>query len=290
MERKKIIVSEDMKVVTKNEFIKGCGMEGASLKATKLLYIAIAQCRKTDKEFYEYSLTIPEFAAIMDIDPSNIYQEVDAITDELTRAFIRVSPKKEGKSFKKRTVFACCDYEDGEGLYFKINKDMTDLLLGITGDFSQPLLNDFMKMKSVYSIKVWHLLQMKMKSQKPAFMIEGKEPEYYVSVEELRKVTGTENKLKQIGELKKRVLDKACREIEECAGIRMEYKNKKHGKQIIGFLFHVNPQFSITQEQADYYEEKYAEYEKKKNTDDIEGQLTFTEYLRMQKEKKNVNG
>ena len=80
-QRRKISANESVRVVTKNSFIQGRGMEKASLKATKLLYIAIAQCRQSDTEFYEYGLSVPEFASLMQIEPSNVYQEAEAITD-----------------------------------------------------------------------------------------------------------------------------------------------------------------------------------------------------------------
>lgn len=263
-QRRKINAHESVRVVTKNSFIQGRGMEKASLKATKLLYIAIAQCRQSDTEFYEYGLSVPEFASLMQIEPSNVYQEAEAITDELMQAFIRISDGD--KRFKKYTIFAMCNY-DGSELSFKINKDMTDFLLGVTSDFTKPLLDDFLRMNSVYSIKVWHLLQKHMKSQKPAFAIQGMEPEYYVSLEELREVTGTQNKLKKLSDFKIKVLDKAIREIEECAGIKLEYTNKKHGRTVVGFNFKVVPIFSISQEKAQMIDEQMEEQ--------IQGQLTF---------------
>ena len=271
--RRKITNNQDIRVVTKNEFIKGCGMDKASLKATKLLYIAIAQCRQSDQEFYEYGLTVPEFAAMMDVEPTNVYQEADAITDELMRAFVKV--KRENNRFRKYTVFALCDY-DGAEIYFKINKDMTDFLLGITSDFTKPLLDDFLRMNSVYSIKVWHLLQKYMKSQKPAFAIEGMEPEFDVPLAELREVTGTQDKLKQISDFKIKVLDKALREIEECAGVKLIYTNKKRNKTIVGFHFKVVPLYTISPEKAqeidDYFEEKER---MQKAEEQIPGQQSF---------------
>ena len=58
-----------------------------------------------------------------------------------------------------------------------------------------------------------------------------------ISLAELRKVTGCENKLKQVGEFKKRVLDKAIREIFECAGVKITYQNIKVGRVVEGFRF-----------------------------------------------------
>ena len=53
----------------------------------------------------------------------------------------------------------------------------------------------------------------------------------------MRQVTGTENKLKQIGQFKERVLDKAIREIKDNCGVVVTYTNLKKSRTVIGFHF-----------------------------------------------------
>ena len=248
MKTREIKVKDNTRVVTHNELVKAIGLEELSLHAAKLFYIAVSQCKKTDPEFYEYKISIPQFANLMRVDPSNVYKTADSVTTELLRTLIIAkmpSIKKNSRSdmkFEKYSIFSKCKYDPDTGeIYFKINQDMTDFLLGLSGNFTKPLLQDFLQMKSVYSMRIWHLLQIYMKSQKPATEIEGKEKEYYISLEELKEVTGTQEKYKQIGEFKKEVLDKALREIHKYAGVQMEYREKKLGKRIVGFYFKIVP-------------------------------------------------
>lgn len=231
--KKELNTKENIRTITSNQFITACGLEGISLKARKLLYIAVSQCQKTDTEFYEYSITIKEFAELMGVAPTNVYQEAKNIVMELMKGYISIVPKGT-KDFEMYSLFDFCKYKDGEGLIFRLNGDMTDFLLNLTGNFSQPLLHDFLKMRSPYSMAVWHLMQMKMKSKKPGIT---KTMGFDISLAELRKVTGCEDKLKQVGEFKKRVLDKAIREIFECAGVKITYQNIKVGRTIEGFRF-----------------------------------------------------
>lgn len=58
-----------------------------------------------------------------------------------------------------------CEYEHTGVLKFQLNRDMTDFLLELKGDFTQPLLEDFLKMKSHYSMAIWHLMQREMMSK-----------------------------------------------------------------------------------------------------------------------------
>lgn len=231
-EIKKIDKRENVRVVTDNSIIDAGDLSALSGNARKLLYIAISQCRKDDTEFYEYETTPRELAEMWGIDRSNVYRTADAITTELMKMIISVRPS--AKSFKKRHLFETCDYDDNKTLKFKLHKEMSDLLLGIKRDYSQPMMWDFMKMRSSYSMAIWHLMQKEMKSFKPMM----RSPiEFDLTLEELRRVTGCENKLKQIGQFKERVLDKAIEEIRRNCMVSISYTNVKRGRTITGFRF-----------------------------------------------------
>lgn len=227
----KIDKRNSLKTITSNNFITAKGLEKLSLKARKMLYIAIAQCRKNDKDFFTYEISIKDFSDMMGITPEAVYTEADSITDELMSGVLRIIPDGK-KYFKKYAIFSMCEYEHDGLLKFKLNRDMTEFLLELKGNFTQPLLEDFLKMKSPYSMAIWHLMQREMQSKKPGIT---KVIEFDLSIEELREVTGTQNKLKQIGEFKKRCFNKALREIDENCGVKITYKNIKKARTIVGF-------------------------------------------------------
>lgn len=235
---------ESIRTVTTNDLITACGLDGISLKARKLFYIAISQCKQIDKEFFEYAISVSEFAELMNIDSSNVYQEADSLTDELMKGFIKSVPKGK-KNFKKYSLFSTCEYDDNSVLKFKLNNDMTSFLLGVKSNFTKPLLNDFLRMKSPYSMAIWHLMQREMHSKKPGIT---ETIEYELTLEELREVTGTQNKLKQISEFKKRVLDKSLREIKDNCAVDITYTNIKKGRTIIGFRFSAINIFHISED------------------------------------------
>ena len=171
----------------------------------------------------------------MDIEPDNVYREADKITDELMKSFIRLEMPdqkyKKKKNYEKYQIFSKCSYLDGI-LNFKLNPDMTGYFLNLKKDFTQPLLNDFLKMKSNYSIEIWHLIQREMKSIKPnsTDIIQ-----FDLSLEELRAITGTQNKLKKIAHFKDKCFDKALREIYDNCGVNITYQNIRIGRKIVGF-------------------------------------------------------
>ena len=242
MERE-LDIRESVKVVTSNSFITSKGLDKLNLKERKLLYIAISQCRQADKGFFEFTITVREFARLMGIDSSNVYEEARIITNHLFSCQIEVIPKGK-KEFETYSLFSKCRY-NGEHIIFKLNQDMTDFLLNLHGSFTKPLLHDFLKMRSPYSMAIWHLFQREMKSQKP---YADNIIEFDLTLAELRQVTGTENKLKQIVNFKERVLDKAIEDIKEMCFVDIKYDNIKTVRTVTGFHFTAKSQFYIAQE------------------------------------------
>lgn len=229
--------NRNLRVVSDNNLITAHGLEKLSLKARKFFLLAAAQCKMRDDRFYRYSISVKDFAEIMEIDPSNVYQEADAITDELTETALKIAKSdKSGKKFHfdKYPLTSVCSYTDDKELIIELNPRMTDFLLQLRGSFTQPLLDDFMRMKSPYSMSIWHLMQREMKSNKP---YADKEIRFYLSLDEMRQVTGTTDKLKQLVEFKRNVLDKAIREIKDNTGVIITYKNRKQSRAVIGFEF-----------------------------------------------------
>lgn len=242
-EKRELDTRKSIRVVTANDFITACGLEDISLNARKLLYAAISQCRKTDKEFYEYTISVPTFANLIGVDPSNIYKEADKITDELMKGFIRVNAEKR-KTVRKYQLFDMCEY-DNSRIKFEVSKKMTDLLLELKGSFTKPLLEDFVRMKSPYSMAIWHVMQREMNSLKPGLtdIIE-----FELSLEEIRKVTGTEETFKRLSDIKRYVLDKALREIRENCNVQITYTNIKNGRTVVGFHFVAVSQIHVDEE------------------------------------------
>lgn len=231
-EKRELDTRDNIRIVTHNNLITAQGFPKMSVKARKLLYLTISQCKKDDTEFYQYEITVNDFAVLMGIKKTHVYQEADKITDELASAFLTIqTPGKQ--EFKKRTLMTCCDYANGV-ITMELNPRMTDILLNLKGSFTQPLLSDFMHMNSAYSMAIWHLMQREMKSTKPG----SRRIDFYLSLDELREVTGTTDKLIKISHFKERVLDKAIREIYDNIGIIIEYDLHKAGRKIIGFDFH----------------------------------------------------
>lgn len=241
---KKIDTRESIRVVTSNNFLKASGLDDISLKAKKLLYLALAQSRQTDETFYTYKIKASEFAEFMGIETINIYQEADKITDELMKGFVKIVPEGK-KKFKKFKLFSTIEYDNGE-ITFELSRQMTPIVLNLKKNFTQPLLNDFARMKSGYSMSIWHLFQREMKSKKPYGM---NVIEFELTLDELRMATETQNKFERLSQFKEKVLDKAIREIYDNCGVKITYTYIKRERKVVGFHFVAVTKFYIPPEQ-----------------------------------------
>lgn len=232
MERpKKLDKRESLRVVTANDVVNVSDLSALSLNARKLFYIAVSQCKKEDSEFYEFETTPTELSEMWGVSRQDVYLNADKITTELMKIIITLRGET---GYRKRHLFEKCDYEDDKYLRFQLHREMADLLLGLKRDFTKPLVWDFMRMRSPYSIAIWHLMQREMRSFKPMM---DRLIEFDLSLDELRQVTGTEKKYLQTGQFKKSVLDKAIKEIQKNCLVLIRYENIKDGRSVTGFRF-----------------------------------------------------
>ena len=229
---KKIDKRDNLTIVTENDLINAQDLPKLSLNARKLFYLAVSQCRKSDKEFYEYETTPAELANMWGINRQEVYMIAEKVCKELMSIVITIRSGR--KAFSMRHLFEKCNYDDDAKLTFKLHHEMTDLLLGLKKDFSKPLVWDFMRMRSPYSMAIWHLFQKEMGSFKPMMT---QQMIFEITLDELRAVTGCENKFTAISEFKRFVLDKALKEIKRNCFVEITYRNIKRSRRIIGFSF-----------------------------------------------------
>lgn len=240
---------DSIKVVTSNEFIKIAGLHKLSIKAIKLLYLIIAQCKKDDKEFYYVEVTPIELANLWGIKKQSVYKSLKEVSVELITLYADIE-RKEFEEFEHIPLFAKSSYITDEKTnkkkyIAKLNDEAKIFFLGLQKNFCQILLEDFNKMKLVNSVLIWHMMQAKLKTK-------DKKPAGYkiikvtATIDELKRLSGTENKLKTLKDFKRYMLDKAIKEISETLNIDISYRSIKEGRKTIGFEFTLKNKHAIS--------------------------------------------
>lgn len=221
------------------------GKQALKLNSAKLIRAAIMQIAKEDKELKPYIITISELAKLLNVPKSNIYRDIDSITDDILNNLVYVreetcnSGNKKVRWIKMPWVTRC-EYHSDVGIALKLNDELRPLLLNLQDHYTQYALDEILVMKSVYAIRLYELLQSKIMSRvlpKAGTNIE-------LSIETIKECCGCEGKSYNIfSNLRNRVIDIGVKEINKKTLFTVSYDYVKKGKTVIGLIFHINMKY-----------------------------------------------
>lgn len=245
---RKVDTRDCIRVVTSNDFLKIEGLCNLKLNSLKLLYLAIAQVKMNDDKFYTCKISTPELAKLWGVSRQRVHKCYDEIITELhnfSTTLRKFNASGDSREYLVHIISMIIKDLDKKknltSLEIEIDHNANDLFLKLENNFSQPLLCDFNKMKSVDSILIWHLIQIKTKSKKPV----GKKIEVELSDIELRKITGNLEQYPRNYDFKKFVVNKALKEIEKCCFVKSDCKSIKNGKYTIGYKIILTNKYAI---------------------------------------------
>lgn len=257
-----------IRVVTSNDFLKIQGLCNLKLNSLKLLYLAIAQVQMNDDKFYTCKISTPELAKLWGVSRQRVHKCYDEIITELhnfSTTLRKFNASGDSREYLVHIISMIIKDLDKKknltSLEIEIDHNANDLFLKLENNFSQPLLCDFNKMKSVNSILIWHLIQIKTKSKKPV----NKKIELELSDIELRKITGNLEQYPSNYDFKRRVLDKAIKDIEKYCFVKINCKSVKNGRYIIGYKLILTNTYAISKDKLSNKSKKAIERAKKIN-------------------------
>lgn len=232
-------------VVQSNSLIGG--RQALKLNSAKLIRAAIMQIKREDFELKPYIITIAELAKLLGISKSNIYRDIDDITNDILSNPVYVREEIRGGGDKKIRWIKMpwcvrCEYHSDIGLALKLNDELKPLLLNLQAHYTQYSLEEILVMKSVYAIRLYELLLSKIVSRvlpKQGIVIE-------LSLDEIRECCGCEGKSYcSFGNLRNRVIDKGVKEINEKTIYKLSYEYVKKGKTVVALAFHMNVKYHV---------------------------------------------
>lgn len=227
---KKIEVTEKTRVTTRNDFITASGLNVLTVKERQLLYLAISQCKKDDKEFFKYSISAMDFAELTGTPKNYVYDTALKMCERLASGYIKIA---DGKQFKIIPLFALCQYDESK-IEFELNERMKPFLLGLKNRFTQPLLADFLRMKSANAMAIWHLIQRDLQN----YELKMTDTIIFdLDLAELKAVTGAdkEKAYDRPYNFKIRVLEPALKNIHDSCHVAIQYEDITKGRKLIGF-------------------------------------------------------
>ena len=222
-------------VAMHNNLIKAVSKNGLSIKAAKLWRIAIMNILKDDVDFQTYKLTVSDFAELLQLkSSSNLYSEVDHLTDELLQEIVRAEDE-HGKLIKYQLVKECV-YDQGE-ITIRLHDNLKPYLLDLKHHYTQYVLSDILRMSTTGTIRLYELIVEGVKKADP---IKIKGEKVYLTIEDIRKAINLpDHQYQQFGMFKQRIIDKAVDEINDFSTTYfVQYKlDKAGGRKVVGIEF-----------------------------------------------------
>lgn len=215
-------------VVQANSLIGG--KQALKLNSAKLIRAAIMQVVRADEELKPYIITIKDLADLLQVPTSNIYRDVEEITDDIIKnpVFVREVSKGKTVRFIKIPWVSRCEYKADAGIAIKLNEELKPFLVNLREHYTQYELGEVLAMRSVYGIRLYEILQSKIMS--------GTVPKtgihIIVSVDELRECCACENKYPAFANFRDKVIDKARDEINRVSVFDLSYTYQKEGKTV----------------------------------------------------------
>ena len=194
----------------------------------KIILCLISMINPGDKDFCKYILKISDFMDIAGVKDKNSYRRIQTYTKKLMEKVIEI---RQPNFILQVCWLSSVKYLTGEGtVELEFSPELKPYLLELKSHFTQYQLENVMKLKSFYSMRLYELLKQYESFNERTF-----------EIIELRKLLGiSEDKYKKYNNFKKKVLLVATNEITQKTEFVVSFeeikKNRKFTK--IKFVFH----------------------------------------------------
>lgn len=222
-------------VVMGNSLLKG----KSSLSSTqaKLLRITIMQVKIDETSIGAYRIKAKELAELLKLDETNYSRDLQKACYELAEKVIKLETHNPKRPWKVIPWIGYIEYTENAEVIIQLNAWLSPYLIGLkkSGNYTQYILECILSMNSIFSIRIYELLKMKLPNND--LSIGG--VSVRLSNEEIRQATESETTFKKNSHFKEKILEVATREISEKADFKVTYTQKKlHGRayDVVDFL------------------------------------------------------
>lgn len=252
---KNLILKPNLSVDIHNEFVLATKAK-MSLKAEKLLRVAIAQIMRKDTELYTYQTDLTSLANFLSTSKPSLSRDLDRITTEVTSSQFQATIEDGMNTVKhKYPLFSRCSYDDGK-LELKLNPDLQEYFLALDRNYTQYILGAVLNLSTPSAIRIYELLHEQARRK-----FTEKSQALAIRIDILKQVTNTEQYT--VTNFRRKVLEKVIPEINEKTDIVVSYKpyTEASSKKIAGFEFTVvgKPQTKSNKPKTDVLYKDFSE-------------------------------
>jgi len=175
----------------------------------------------------EHVLTAKEFSENFNTDLTYSYRAIKEAVNKLMKTDIKI---KEAGGYVRINVCSKAEYKEKQGyITIKFTDDIMPYLAQVTEKFTLYNLKEVSQFKSIYSLRLYELLQ------------DFKDTGYMIlSIIKLRECFGIVDKLKLYADLKRKTFAHAVEEINATYKMNLKFEEIKEGRKVTSLRFTFN--------------------------------------------------
>lgn len=215
-------------IVKKSNALARARWSAESVWEPRLVALLASKVRADDTDFQVYEIPITELIGLSEKSPSGrTYLELVGIVDRVMSRVITINDGENG-GWIKYNVFSRCRYNPEKGtLELRFDPDLKPHYLNLQRNFAQYKLLEYLMLPSIYSQRIFEIL----KSW-------SDRPEVVISIDELHEMLGTPESLrKKFPDFRRRVLEKAHKDILNTTTLTYEWQPVKQGRAFTAIRF-----------------------------------------------------
>ncbi|OED44686.1 hypothetical protein ACH42_07010 [Endozoicomonas sp. (ex Bugula neritina AB1)] len=195
-----------------------------TLEEQRLILASISKVDSRKDVPVEIMITAKEYAELFDLQLKHSYFQLKEATNNLYERDIQIKGKKQTE--RMRWVYKVA-YSDGEGyVTLKFSPEIKLYLSQLNGMFTSYQIANIAKLKSLYSIRMYELLNQ--------WKITGKR---VIPLGEFRRILELEDSYPRFADLKRRVIQPAVDELNKQTDIAVSFDVEKQGRAVSTLLF-----------------------------------------------------
>src|SRR6478609_8889061 len=213
----------------------------------KIILCLASNIQPSDSDFKTYTLPIKEFAGLIGVKGQHKYSDLKKITKELMQKVFEVRINKKVIQVAWLSYVA---YNESEGtIDVRFDPFLRPYLLELKKEFTSYKLENVVKLKSSYAIRIYELLKQYERFQERTFFLS-----------DLRKMLGAEDVYPAYGNFKQRVLLPAQKELMKKTDISFEIEVAKKGRKVEKVKFLIKSAKQPKIEELDIFESNLEEF------------------------------
>jgi plasmid replication initiation protein len=214
----KVIKTNIKNLVTKSNMLIEANYKLGVVEQKIILYLA-SNINSKDSDFKTYTLSIKEFNRLLGLKGNPKYTELRQITKELMHKVFEVRIDKKVIQVAWLSYVA---YNESDGtIDIRFDPFLRPYLLELKREFTSYRLENVVKLKSSYAIRIYEFLKQYERLHERTF-----------SLMDLRKMLGAEDIYPAYGNFKQRVLVPAQAELKKKTDISFEIEEIKVGRRV----------------------------------------------------------